>query len=78
MNGIATDIELCLWMRLQRPEVLELFARACDELAAGKENISVHEAAAGAARALLRGEDPLATLRNSAELIPDLYEEAAA
>jgi hypothetical protein len=75
VNGIATDIELVLWMKLQRPELLELYADTCDDLAAANDEPGALEVAAGTARALLRGEDPLATFRRLAVCVPDLYDD---
>jgi hypothetical protein len=75
MTAIRTDVDLGRFLATQSPAYLDAWVQVCDGLASGKEDVSGLEILAGAARAALRGEDPVAFQRSAAGLVANFYEE---
>ena len=75
MTGIRTDVELAAFLRSESPAYVAAFIAVCDGLASGQSEVSNYEVLAGAARAALRGEDPVAFQRLAAGYVPNFYEK---
>jgi hypothetical protein len=69
---IRTDEDLVKWLRLLPPAGIEAFIDMCDRKVAegGDTTYAVY---AGTARAMRRGEDPVAFQRAAAGLFPGYY-----
>jgi hypothetical protein len=75
MTAIRTDVELGRFLATQSRAYLDCWLQVCDGLASGEEDVSHYEILAGAARAALRGEDPVAFQRSAAGVVNGFYEE---
>lgn len=71
---ILTDVDLALWLRLQSPEVVELFVHVCAQQAREQDEASAHEIFTATGRAVLEGRNPVELQRKLAPMIEDYYE----